>query len=346
MKRFKIEELKQFGIYSCFPLDAEFIDLTGYAELIFAKFNELSFVNIDLVSRHKYFDNLKNSNSNFVVIEEKYCTEDLKKLNKIFLFSKNPRLSFFKIAENLLSLKSNNDIFKSYNRSLCKGCVDELVQIEEGVTISEFSKIEKYVKIDSGTYIGCNVHVKEGVKIGKNCKIHSNVVLECCEIGDGVEIFCGAVIGKSGFGFEFNHEIGKFETIPHIGKVKIGNGCKIGANTCIDRGSMRDTVLGDNVMIDNLVQIAHNVSVGSFTCIAGQSGIAGSTVIGKNCLIGGQVAIAGHITIEDDVTIMGGASIYKNVSSKQIMSSAFPASDRKTWNRFVAKLRRLTDTNE
>lgn len=340
MRSFNISDLKKFDISDVFPSDVSEVRINSYSDLSLSTSDDLTFVNVDIVSKDRYLQLLSNAKSKLVIIDARYFNDDFKKLDKVFLFSQNPRLSFFKIAEYIKSFEAVEN-FEYFNYGTCKGACDKYVQIHKNVIIEEFSKIESKVCIEEGTFIDSGVVIKSGVKIGKNCKIHPNVFLEACEIGDGVEIFSGAVIGKSGFGFELNNQTHKFETIPHIGKVKIGNFCKIGANTCIDRGTVGDTVLEDCVMIDNLVQIAHNVKIGAYTCVAGQSGIAGSTRIGKKCLIGGGARISGHLKIEDEVVILGSGMVTKNAKAKSKLSSVMPAEEQKDWNKFVAKLRQI-----
>ena len=159
----------------------------------------------------------------------------------------------------------------------------------------------------------------------------SNCVISNSSIGENCLIKPGAKIGEKGFGFTPDSKI----EIRHIGNVILGNNVEIGSNTTIDQAALHSTIISDNVRIDNLVQIAHNVCIGQNTIIAAQTGIAGSTKIGKNCLIGGQVGIAaGHLIIEDNVTIAAKSGVTKNIKKNSIIAG-FPAVDIKIWKKNI-----------
>lgn len=139
------------------------------------------------------------------------------------------------------------------------------------------------------------------------------------DIGKNFKVKPGAVIGSEGFGFE-NDENGVPVRRPHIGGVMIGDSVEVGANTCIDRGTLDDTVIGDNVKIDNLVHIAHNCEIGENTCVVAGSVVCGSTVIGRNCWIGANATLMQHITIGDNVTIGMGAVVVKDVPNNSVLA--------------------------
>ena len=158
--------------------------------------------------------------------------------------------------------------------------------------------------------------------IGDNCIVHSN-----------------SVIGSDGFGFAPNKQ-GNYIKTPQIGNVVIGDNVEIGSNSSIDRATLGSTVVSDGVKIDNLVQIAHNVTIGKNTVIAGQCGIAGSTKIGENCQIGGQVGIIGHLKIGNNVRINGQAGVFSNIKDNTILKGT-PAIDERTFNRSYVYFRNL-----
>ena len=173
------------------------------------------------------------------------------------------------------------------------------------------------MKISDGVKIGDNSVIKAGAKIGYNCLIGSNcfigenATIQFTEIGENCIIQSNATIGQDGFGYTFDKRTGRNEKISHFGYVKIGNRVEIGANSCIDRGVFNATIIGDDVKLDNLVQIAHNVEVGNGTMMASQTGIAGSATIGKYCIIGGKCGVAGHIKLEDQCIMYGATNISK-----------------------------------
>ena len=189
------------------------------------------------------------------------------------------------------------------------------------------------VQIGKNTTIGNNSTVEHNVKIGENCSIGSFVLIKNSIIENDVHIKDGVKIGSKGFGFIPN-KLKNFR-IPHIGKVLLKRGVEIGSGTTIDRGSISDTILGENTFVDNLVQIGHNVKIGKNCIIVSQVGISGSTVIGDNVVIGGQAGISGHLKIGNNVKIGGNSGVIKDIpDNKKVMG--YPSIDFK---KFVKKWR-------
>ena len=189
------------------------------------------------------------------------------------------------------------------------------------------------VQIGKNTTIGNNSTVEHNVKIGENCSIGSFVIIKNSIIENDVHIKDGVKIGSKGFGFIPNKS--KNFRIPHIGKVLLKRGVEIGSGTTIDRGSISDTILGENTFVDNLVQIGHNVKIGKNCMIVSQVGISGSTVIGDNVVIGGQAGISGHLKIGNNVKIGGNSGVIKDIpDNKKVMG--YPSIDFK---KFVKKWR-------
>jgi UDP-3-O-[3-hydroxymyristoyl] glucosamine N-acyltransferase len=160
-----------------------------------------------------------------------------------------------------------------------------------------------------------------------------------CTIGQRGIIHSGAVIGADGFGFA--PEAGRWVKIEQLGGVRIGDDVEVGANTCIDRGALEDTVIADGVKLDNLIQIAHNVQVGEHTAMAGCVGVAGSTRIGAHCTIAGGVGIAGHLTLADNVHVTGMSLVSRSLLKPGVYSGAFPIDDNKEWEKNAATVRQL-----
>lgn len=175
--------------------------------------------------------------------------------------------------------------------------------------------------IGDNSFVYHNVFIGENVKIGNNCKIYPNVsIYDNCCIGDNVTIHSGAVIGSDGFGY-VNTKNGHIK-IRQVGVVVIENSVEIGANTCIDRGAIGTTRIGEGTKIDNLVQIGHNVKIGKNCIIVSQTGIAGSCRIGDFVMIGGQVGIADHISIADNVMIASKSGVMSDVEKPGVYSGA------------------------
>ena len=167
------------------------------------------------------------------------------------------------------------------------------------------------ISIGQNCSIGHNTIIEKNVVIGNNCSIGSNTIIKNTLIKDNVKILDNCVIGKHGFGFFPNKNINS--RYPHVGAVIIEDNCEIGCGSTIDRGSMSNTVIGQNTFLDNQIHIAHNVRIGKNSIIAGQVGIAGSSIIGENVRIGGQAGISGHLKIGNNVEIGGGSGVIKDV---------------------------------
>ena len=209
------------------------------------------------------------------------------------------------------------------------------VQIDANVSIG------KNVKVGAGSMIGAGCVLEDDVFIGEGCLIHPRVTLaRGSQLGDRVIIQSGAVIGSDGFGFAWTGDA--FLKIPQVGKVIIEDDVEIGANTCIDRGAIDDTVIKAGAKLDNLIQVAHNVEIGYKTVIAGQAGIAGSTVIGNGCQMGAQSGIAGHLKLVDG-TIVGAKAGVIGDTKQAGMISGFPAVPHRQWLRASGMFDRLPE---
>jgi UDP-3-O-[3-hydroxymyristoyl] glucosamine N-acyltransferase len=176
--------------------------------------------------------------------------------------------------------------------------------------------------------------------VGPQSRLVARVTLvERVRLGARVLIHPGAVLGADGFGLA--QDQGRWIKVPQLGGVVVGDDCEVGANTCIDRGALGDTVLHEDVRLDNLIQIAHNVEIGSHTAIAGCAGVSGSTKIGSYCLIGGQAGFVGHIEIGDRVTIGGGSRVTHSIREPGEYTSGTALQPHKLWRRNAARFNRL-----
>lgn len=182
--------------------------------------------------------------------------------------------------------------------------ISESAQLGENVYIAPFAFIGDGVTIGEGSSVFAQVSIETGAKVGKNTTLFSGVkIYHKCVVGDNCILHSGCVIGSDGFGFAPTED-GSYKKIPQMGNVVLEDDVEIGANTVVDRATMGSTIIRKGVKLDNLVQIAHNVEIGSHTVIASQTGISGSTKLGSRCTVAGQVGIAGHIQIADG-TIFG-----------------------------------------
>ena len=209
------------------------------------------------------------------------------------------------------------------------------VSVEAGAVVEEGAEIGEDVSIGANDYIGRGVRIGRGTRLAPNVTIYAN-----CVLGENCIVHSGTVIGADGFGFA-REANGAWVKIPQTGRVVIGNDVEIGSNTSIDRGVLDDTVIGNGVKLDNLIQIAHNVHIGEHTAMAGSSGAAGSARIGARCMIGGQSGIAGHITVADDVMISGCTLVSKSISKPGLYTGGLPQQTHADWVKNFAHLRHL-----
>ncbi|MDP1901233.1 MAG: UDP-3-O-(3-hydroxymyristoyl)glucosamine N-acyltransferase [Rubrivivax sp.] len=212
--------------------------------------------------------------------------------------------------------------------------------IDSTASVGALAFVGRGARIGPGAVIGPHSHVGAGAWVGEGTVLKPRVVVgEDCRIGRRGIIHSGAVIGADGFGFAPSE--GRWEKIEQLGAVAIGDDVEIGANTCIDRGALQDTVLEDGVKLDNLVQIAHNVHVGAHCAFAGCAGVAGSSRIGRHCTFGGGAMILGHLEIVDHVHITAATVISRSIHKPGQYSGSFPFDDNASWEKNAATLRQL-----
>ncbi|MEJ8809822.1 UDP-3-O-(3-hydroxymyristoyl)glucosamine N-acyltransferase [Variovorax ureilyticus] len=205
--------------------------------------------------------------------------------------------------------------------------------------------IDPDATIDPTARIGALCVVERGARIGADTVLKSRVtVSEDCIIGDRCLLHPGVVIGADGFGLA-PHE-GAWVKIEQLGAVRIGNDVEIGANTCIDRGALEDTVIEDGVKLDNLIQIGHNVRIGKHTAMAGCAAVAGSATIGAHCTIGGRAGVLGHLTIADHVHISSTSLVTRSIHKPGHYTGVFPIDDNAAWEKNAATLKQLHSLRE
>ncbi len=216
----------------------------------------------------------------------------------------------------------------------------------EGVSIQPHAVIAAGVRIGAGTVIGANCYVGAESVIGENSRLYPLVtVRERCVIGARVILHSGVVIGADGFGYDFDPKTGRHAKIKHTGFVQIDNDVEIGANTTVDRGRFGKTHIGEGTKIDNLVMIAHNVTIGAHSIIVGQTGISGSTALGKYVTLAGQVGLAGHLNVGDRATVTAQSGISKDVPAGAILAGrhAMPIRESLKMEALMRRLPELVD---
>ena len=210
----------------------------------------------------------------------------------------------------------------------------------DNVAIGAHSVIESGVTIGANSCIGPQVFIGQGSQIGSDCLIYPQVsIYHEVIIGDRAVLHSGSVIGSDGFGFA--NDKGKWVKIPQLGGITIGDDFELGANSAIDRGALTDTTIGDGVILDNHVHIAHNVSLGDNSAIAGHSAVAGGTKIGKSATLAGKVGVIGHLNICDNTHISVNSLVTKSINEPGVYSSGDVAVPGKQWKRKLARINQL-----
>ena len=205
--------------------------------------------------------------------------------------------------------------------------VDPTAQVHPTATIGPLCVVERGARIGAGTVLKSRVTVGEDCRIGERCLVHA-----------------GVVIGADGFGFA--PEKGQWVKIEQLGAVSIGNDVEIGANTCIDRGALQDTVIEDGVKLDNLIQVGHNVHIGKHSAMAGCVGIAGSATIGAHCTVGGGAIVLGHLALADHVHISAATVVTRSITQPGQYTGMFPIDDNARWEKNAATLKQLHSLRE
>jgi UDP-3-O-[3-hydroxymyristoyl] glucosamine N-acyltransferase len=246
-----------------------------------------------------------------------------------------PKLAFSRIAALLHTPKNRGPEIHA------TAIIAENARVADRVFIGAYVCIGEGSDLGAGTQIRAGAKIGDNVRVGKDCVIHPNVFVEDgCTIGSGVILHSGVVIGADGFGY-VQDENGTHAKFPQIGTVVIEDNVEIGANTCVDRGALGETRIGEGTKIDNLVQIAHNVQIGKRCIIAALSGVSGSSVLEDDVVLAGQVGIADHVVLKQGVIIGAKSAVFPN----KIINSGFwcgiPAQPIEDYKRSTALLRRL-----
>jgi UDP-3-O-[3-hydroxymyristoyl] glucosamine N-acyltransferase len=285
---------------------------------------------IAFLANKKYSQQLSDTKAGAVIIS----SQNLKDCNTHALVMDNPYLGYALTAQLLdTTPKPAHNIHPSAQ-------ISQDVKLGKNVAIGANAVIEKGVVLADNVIIGAGCFIGEQVIIGLNTKLWANVsIYHRVEIGQNCLVQANTVIGSDGFGYA--NDKGSWLKIPQLGSVIIGNNVEIGASTTIDRGALEDTVIKDGVILDNQIQIAHNVVIGENTAMAACSVIAGSSTLGKNCVIAGLVGINGHIDVVDNVVFTGMSMVTKNINEPGVYSSGMPCQPNKEWNKNNARIRKL-----
>lgn len=287
--------------------------VSGLAPLETADADHISFL-----SNPKYQSQLQTSRAGCIVVAP--AVRDVAVARGNCIVTDNPYLYFAKLSQ-------------LWKRPVHQGIHPSAV-IDPEADIHPTASIGALCVVEKGARIGANTVLKSRVTVGEDCTIGARCILHS-----------GVVIGADGFGFAPRPDK-SWEKIEQLGAVRIGDDVEIGANTCIDRGALSDTVIENGVKLDNLIQIAHNVHIGKHTAMAGCTGVAGSAVIGAYCTIGGSANILGHLTLGDGVSISVGTLVSHSLLKPGQYTGIFPVDDNATWERNAATLKQLYKLRE
>jgi UDP-3-O-[3-hydroxymyristoyl] glucosamine N-acyltransferase len=301
--------------------------ITGVAPITQAGVGDLSFI-----AQPRYLEHLTHTAASAVFIDRSSTPPTVAR-HLTLIRVVNPYFAFVRILRHYLPAQS-----------VATGVADTAqigtnVHLGEAVAIGPYAVIADDCEIEDGVQIGAQCYVGRGSRLGANTILCAGVrVAHEVRIGKNVIIQFGSVIGSDGFGY-VPYE-GRQHKIPHLGTVVLEDEVEIGANCCIDRGTFGDTRVKRGAKLDNLVHVAHNVTIGENTLIAAQTGISGSTVIGSEVTIAGQVGFVGHIEIGDRAMIGAQAGVTKSIPAGLVVSG-YPARDHRKAKREEASLRRL-----
>ncbi len=302
-------------------LNEKFLDesISRPSELSIAKKGAISFL-----SSAKHKTSIDGAKATACFTNEKLAPL-LAEQHIIPIISNSPRAHFARVVSRLVH-KKTLDVDGAAPKIAASAKIHSTAIVGAGAVISD------------GVTIGPYAVIGPGVTVGKNSVLESHVNVECAEIGEHSLIKFGAQLGGEGFGMD-GDETG-IVNLPHIGRVIIGDRVRIGTHSCIDRGFLGDTVIEDDVKIDNLVQVAHNCHIGTGTMIAAHSGISGSCIVGKNVRMGGAVGLADHINVGDGAQLAAAAGVMHNVPAGEIWSGV-PAQPIRDHMRMISATRKL-----
>ncbi len=299
-------------------------DLYGDAEQLIvglAPLQSASAQHISFLSHPKYQSQLASSAAACVIVHPEF--EASARVRGACIVTDQPYLYFARLTQ----LWKRSIAMPMGPARHPSAVIDPSARIEPSARIGPLCVIERGARIGADTVLKSRVTIGEDCIIGARCLLHS-----------------GVVIGADGFGFAPNQ--GQWEKIEQLGAVVIGNDVEIGANTCIDRGALEDTVIEDGVKLDNLIQIGHNVRVGAHSAMAGCAGVAGSADIGAHCTVGGGAIVLGHLSLADGVNISAASVVTRSIRKPGHYTGMFPIDDNANWEKNAAVVKQLASLRE
>jgi UDP-3-O-[3-hydroxymyristoyl] glucosamine N-acyltransferase len=309
--------------------------IIGDADILISRVSSLDQAtdqDISFLSNPKLEQQLNTTQAGCVLLSVGYAKQPA----TTCILCKDPYLAFALVAQALdITPLPASEISPAAN-------IHPSVVLEDKVKIAAGAVLEKDCRIGNNVSIGANTYLGEGVIVGDNTIVYANVsIYHRVTIGASCILHSGAVIGCDGFGYA--NDGGSWVKIPQTGGVIIQDKVEIGANACVDRGALNDTIIRKGVKIDNLCHIAHNVEVGENTAMAAFTGIAGSAKIGKSCTFSGRSSIIGHLNIAEGTHLTAGTLVNKSNETAGVFSSGTGAQENKIWRKNVARFKQLDD---
>jgi UDP-3-O-[3-hydroxymyristoyl] glucosamine N-acyltransferase len=290
--------------------------ITGLASLESATASELSFL-----ANPKYQSQLTESGAACVIVAPQL--KEVALARGACIVTADPYLYFARLTQLWKTRLGTTPVPGIHPSAV----VDPLASVDVSATVGPLCVVERGARIGAQTTLKSRVTVGEDCHVGARCIVHS-----------------GVVIGADGFGFA--PSANGWVKIEQLGAVRIGNDVEIGANTCIDRGALRDTVIEDGVKLDNLIQIGHNVHIGKNTAMAGCVGVAGSATIGANCTFGGGAIVLGHLEVADGVNVSAATIVTRTIRKAGTYTGMFPIDDNASWEKNAASLKQLSSLRD
>ena len=292
------------------------LEITGIAPVESALPGQISFL-----SQPKYQHLLQETRAGCVIVGD--ALAEVAKLRGSCIVTEDPYWYFARLTQ----------LWKREKQGIAAPAVHPTAVIDPHASIASSASIGPLCVVERGARIGAHTVLKARVQVGENCVVGARCLLHP-----------GVVIGADGFGFA-QHQ-GQWEKIEQLGAVRIGDDVEIGANTCIDRGALEDTVIEDGVKLDNLIQIGHNVHIGRHSALAGCVGVAGSAKLGAHCTVGGGAVILGHLQIADHVHISAASVVTRSVIKPGHYTGFFPIDDNAAREKNAASLKQLSSLRE
>ena len=303
-------------------------EISGVASLVSAKSGDLCFF-----QHNKCTIELSGCQCSVLIVPLDF---DQETIDKSLIFAENPHFQFVQAMTIIEPELIGKDDYQQHDSAQ----ISSASRIGKNVSIGALAVIEDDVDIGEGTSIGAGCIIEKGARIGSQCKLHSRVTLgHRVVVGDRCVLHPGVVLGSDGFGLILHQQ--RWEKVPQIGRVIIGDDVEIGANTTVDRGALDDTIIEQGCKLDNLIQVAHNVRIGAHTAIAACVGIAGSADIGRHCKISGAAVVLGHLSIVDHVTVTAMSLVTKDIKLPGVYSSGTPLLENSQWHKSNARYKSL-----